>query len=81
MNDQRQKPGKAKVGSAKAVQVNNGFLGSAKGSDTNRRWFAKRVTWLGADEIPSLSVILQPSGGLAIFAGGAGMSRGKGVDM
>jgi len=40
-----------------------------------RRWFAKRVTWLGADEIPSLSVILQPSGGIAIFAGDAGMSR------
>jgi len=33
------------------------------------------VTWPGADEIPSLSVILQPSGGIAIFAGEAGMSR------
>jgi hypothetical protein len=35
------------------------------------------VTWLGADEIPSLSVILQPSGGATIFAGEAGMSRGN----
>jgi hypothetical protein len=29
----------------------------------------------GADEVPSLSVILQPSGGTAIFAGEAKMSR------
>lgn len=67
------------IGSAKTVQVNSGFLGCTKGDGANRRWFAKRVTWLGADEIPSLSVILQPSGGLAIFAGKTGKSRKKRV--
>jgi hypothetical protein len=31
MNDQQQTPGKARVGSAKTVQVNSGFLGSTQG--------------------------------------------------
>jgi len=68
MNDPRTKPGKAKIGSAKTVQVNSGFLRRWAGRHIANRWFVKRVTWREADECPSLSVICQPSGGLAIFA-------------
>jgi len=75
MNDPRTKPGKAKIGSAKTVQVNSGFLRRCTGRSITNRWFVKRVTWREADEYPSLSVICQPSGGLAILARYAPKSR------
>jgi hypothetical protein len=68
VNDPRSKPGKVRIGSAKTVQVNSGFLRRCTGRGITNRWFVKRVTWREAEEYPSLSVICQPSGGLAIFA-------------